>query len=94
MSRKATPFMCSLVGLRGGRRAWRTNFNTTSSWVMIKEKQKKKNKQTDSDISDFDGNNQPPTTSTNHTPQHLPRFILVESKEENSQITSLSPFVI
>ena len=28
------------------------------------------------------------------TPQHFPRFILVESKEENRQITSLSPFLI
>ena len=46
-------------------------------------------------ISDFDENSQPPTTSTNDTsPQHFPRFILVERKEENRQITSLSPFLI
>ena len=45
--------------------------------------------------SDFDENSQPPTTSTNDTsPQHFPRFILVESKEENREITSLSPFLI
>ena len=85
--------MCSLVGLRGGRRAWRTNFNTTSSWVMIKEKRTKQTPDTDN--SDFDENSQPPTTSTNDTsPQHFPRFILFESKEEGRQITSLSPFLI
>ena len=48
----------------------------------------------ESDISDFDENSQAPTTSTNDTPQHFPRFILVESKEEGRQITSLSPFLI
>ena len=47
----------------------------------------------DSDISDFDENTRPPTTSTNDTTaQHFPRFILVESKEDNRQITSLSSF--
>ena len=45
-----------------------------------------------SDISDFDDSTQPPTTS-NDTPQHFPRFILVESKDEKRQ-TSLSPFLI
>ena len=46
---------------------------------------RKRTKQTPiTDISDFDENSQPPTTSTNDTsPQHFPRFILVESKEEN-----------
>ena len=60
---------------------------------MIKEK---KTKQTpDTDNSDFDESSQPPTTSTNDTsPQHFRRFILVESKEENRQITSMSPFLI
>ena len=43
--------------------------------------------------SDFDDSTQPPTTS-NDTPQHFPRFILVESKDEKRQITSLSPFLI
>ena len=48
-----------------------------------------------SDISDIDKSTQPPTTSTKGiSPQHFPRFILVESKEENKPITSLSPFVI
>ena len=27
-------------------------------------------------------------------PQHFPRFLLIESREENHNITSLSPFVI
>ena len=55
----------------------------------------KRTKQTpDTDISDLDENSQPPSTSTNDTPQHFPRFILVERKEENRQITSLSSFMI
>ena len=48
----------------------------------------------DSDISDINESTQLPTTSTNDTSQHFQRFILVESKEENRQITSLSPFLI
>ena len=59
---------------------------------MIKEKELNKPQTL---ISDFDENSQPPTTSTTDmSPQHFPRFILVESKEENRQITSLSPFLI
>ena len=57
------------------------------------DKRKRTRQRPDSDISDFDDNTQPPTTS-NDTPQHFPRFILVESKDENRQITSLSPFLI
>ena len=85
--------MCSLVGLRGGWRAWRTNFNTSLSWVLIEEKEL--NKVQNLDISDIDESTQPPTTSTKDTSaQYFPRFILVESKEENKPVTSLSPFVI
>ena len=57
---------------------------------------RKRTKQcSESDISEVDESTQPPTTSTKDTPpQHFPRFILVENKEENKPITSLSPFVI
>ena len=48
----------------------------------------------DSYISDFDDSTQPPTTSNDTPTQHFPRFILVESKVENRQITSLSSFLI
>ena len=49
----------------------------------------------ESDISDIDESTQSSTTSTKDTsPQRFPRFILVESKEENKPVTSLSPFVI
>ena len=90
VSRKATPFMCSLVGLRGGRRARRTY-----NFIMGNDKRKRTKQTPDTDNSDFDENSQPPTTSTNDTsPQHFPRFILFESKEEGRQITSLSPFLI
>ena len=62
---------------------------------MGNDKRKRTKQTPDTDNSDFDENSQPPTTSTNDTsPQHFPRFILVESKEENRQITSLSPFLI
>ena len=57
---------------------------------------RKRTKQcSESDISDVNESTQPPTTSTKDTSsQHFPRFILVESKEENKPVTSLSPFVI
>ena len=61
---------------------------------MGNDKRKRTKQTPESDISDFDENSQPSTTSTNDTPQHFPRFILVESKEEGRQITSLSPFLI
>ena len=61
---------------------------------MGNDKRKITKQTPESDISCFDENNQPTTTSTNDTPQHFPRFLLVESKEENRQITSLSPFLI
>ena len=62
---------------------------------MGNDKRKRTKQTPDTDNSDFDENSQPPTTSTNDTPpQHFPRFILVESKEEGRQITSLSPFLI
>ena len=62
---------------------------------MGNDKRKRTDQTPDTDNSDFDENPQPPTTSTTDTsPQHFPRFILVESKEENRQITSLSPFLI
>ena len=57
---------------------------------------RKRTKQcSESDISDVNESTQPPTTSTKDTSsQQFPRFILVESKEENKPVTSLSPFVI
>ena len=62
---------------------------------MGSNRRKRTKQYSESDISDIDENTQPPTTSTKDTSsQHFPRFILVESKEENKPITSLSPFVI
>ena len=62
---------------------------------MGNDKRKRTKQTPDTDNSDFDENSQPPTTSTNDTsPQHFPRFILVESKQEGREITSLSPFLI
>ena len=62
---------------------------------MGNDKRKRTKQTPDTDNSDFDENSQPPTTSTNDTShQHFPRFILVESKEEGRQITSLFPFLI
>ena len=58
------------------------------------DKRKRTRQCQDSDISDFDDSTQPPTTSNDTQTQHFPRFILVESKDEKRQITSLSPFFI
>ena len=61
---------------------------------MGNDKRKRTKQNPDSDISDFDENNPPPTTSTNDSPQDFPCFSLVKSKEEKTQITSLFPFVV
>ena len=58
------------------------------------DKRKRTRQCPDSDISDFDDSTQPPTTSNDTPTQHFPRFILVESKDEKREITSLSPFLI
>ena len=42
---------------------------------MGNDKRKRTKQTPESDMSDFDENNQPPTTPTNDTPQHFPRFI-------------------
>ena len=64
-------------------------------FIMDSNRRKITKQCSESDISDMDESTQPPTTSTKDTsPQHFPRFILVESKEENKPISSLSPFVI
>ena len=47
---------------------------------MGNDKRKRTKQTPESDISDFDENNQPATTSTNDTPQHFPRFILKAKK--------------
>ena len=61
---------------------------------MGKDKKRKKPTQedtSDAEISDNDDNN---ITTNDITTQHFPRFLLIESIEENQNITSLSPFVI
>ena len=64
-------------------------------FIMGSNRRKRTKQCSESDISDIDDSTQPPTTSNKDTsPQHFPRFILVESKEENKPITSLSPFII
>ena len=61
---------------------------------MDSNRRKRTKKCSESDISDIDESTLPPTISIKDTsPQHFPRFILVESKEEKP-ITSLSPFVM
>ena len=64
-------------------------------FIMGSNRRKITKQSSESDISEIDESTQPQTTSTKDTsPQHFPRFILVESKEENKLIPSLSPFVI
>ena len=61
---------------------------------MSYDKRKRTRQCPDSHISDFDDSTQPPNASNDTPTQHFPRFILVESKDKNRQITSLSPFLI
>ena len=61
---------------------------------MDYDKRKRTKQCPDSDISDFDDSTQPTTTSNDTPTQHFLCFILVESKDENRQITSSSPFLI
>lgn len=63
---------------------------------MISSHPKKRTKQcSESEISDIEVTTSPPTKSSpSASTQHFPRFILVESKEDDRHITSLSPFVI
>ena len=67
------------------------NHTIFSSWEKIKKRKKPTQEDTsDAEISD-NGDN---ITTNDITTQHFPRFLLIESIEENQNITSLSPFVI
>ena len=67
------------------------NHTIFSSWEKIKKRKKPAQEDTsDAEISDNDDN----ITTNDITTQHFPRFLLIESTEENQNITSLSPFVI
>ena len=48
----------------------------------------------DKDTSDAEISDNGDNITNDTTTQHFPRFLLIESIEENQNITSLSPFVI
>ena len=62
-------------------------------FIMGKDKKRKKPTQDDSSDAEISDNGDNITTNDTTT-QHFPRFLLIESIEENQNITSLSPFVI
>ena len=57
-------------------------------------KDKKRKKPTQDDTSDAEISDNGDNITNDTTTQHFPRFLLIESIEENQNITSLSPFVI
>ena len=99
VNRRATPFWCSLVGLRGGRGA--CEMNLQSIFIMGSYKQKrssqhnvKKRKQSAGESyesSDSVSETQQPTSPTL---LNVPRFLVVKLQEENRTMADLSPFVI
>ena len=62
-------------------------------FIMGKDKKRKKPTQDDTSDAEISDNGDNITTNDTTT-QHFPRFLLIESIEENQNITSLSPFVI
>ena len=99
MSWKATPFWCSLVGLRGGRGA--CEMNLQSIFIMGSHKQKKSSQNNvkkrkhsageSYESSDSGSETQQPTSPTL---LNIPRFLVVKSQEEKRTMADLSPFVI
>ena len=61
---------------------------------MGKDKKKRKKKTTQDDTSDAEISDNGDNITNDTTTPHFPRFLLIESIEENHNITSLSPFVI
>ena len=62
--------------------------------LFIMGKDKKRKKPTQEDTSDAEISDNGDNITNDITTQHFPRFLLIESMEENQNITSLSPFVI
>ena len=99
MSWKATPFWCSLVGLRGGWGA--CEMNLQSIFIMGNHKQNKSSqhnvkKRKQSAGKSYESSDSEPETQqpTSQTLLNVPRFLVVKSQEENRTMADLSPFVI
>ena len=99
MSWKATPFWCSLVGLRGGRGA--CEMNLQSIFIMGSHKQKKssqtnvkKRKQSAGESYESSDSGSETQQPTSQTLLNVPRFLVVKSQEEKRTMADLSPFVI
>ena len=60
---------------------------------MGKDKKRKKPTQDDTSDAEISDNGDNITTNDTST-QHFPRFLVIDSIEENQNITSLPPFVI
>ena len=99
VSWKATPFWCSLVGLRGGRIA--CEMNLQSIFIMRSHKQKqssqnniKKRKQSAGESSESSDSGLETQQPTSPTLLNVPRFLVVKSQEEKLTMADLSPFVV
>ena len=99
MSWKATPFWCSLVGLRGGR--GECEMNLQSIFIMGSHKQKKssqnnvkKRKQSAGESYESSDSGSETQQPTSPTLLNVPRFLVVKSQEEKRTMADLSPFVI
>ena len=95
MSWKATPFWCSLVGLRGGRGA--CEINLQSIFIMGSHKQKKssqnnvkKRKQTAGESYESSDSGSETQQPTSPTLLNVPRFLVVKSQEEKRTMADLS----
>ena len=99
VSWKATPFWCSLVGLRGGRGA--CEMNLQSIFIMGSHKQKKSSQTNVKKRKQSAGESYESSDSGSETQQptspkllNVPRFLIVKSQEEKRTMADLSPFVI
>ena len=73
---------------------WAESTEDESYNLFIMGKDKKEKKPTQDDTSDAEITDNGDNITNDTTTPHFPRFLLIESIEENHNITSLSPFVI
>ena len=80
VSWKATPFWCSLVGLRGGWGA--CEMNLQSIFVMGSQNNVKKRKQSAGESYESSDSGSETQQPTSPTLLNVPRFLVVKSQEE------------
>ena len=97
LSWKTTHFVCSLVGLQGGRRALEMNHQ---SILMGRRKSNKPSqnpikRKRDTDESDESSDSEQTTQQSTSPPTlNIPHFLIVQSDEKDRKVSDLSPFAI